>query len=109
MRITLYGIATCDSCRQATKALTAAGHEVSLRDVRAEPLSPAEWDALLAEFGDRLVNRNSPTWRGLSPYLKEAEAAAQLKAQPVLMKRPLIRTDGGLFLGWGEETQAALL
>lgn len=109
MSLTLYGIPTCDSCRAAIKALKGAGHDVAFRDVRAEPLSEAEWAELLAEFGDRLVNRNSPSFRGLSPFLKEAEAEAQLVAQPTLMKRPVIRAGDRLFLGWGPEVQAALL
>jgi arsenate reductase-like glutaredoxin family protein len=37
----LYGIPTCDTCRKARAALEAAGHAVQVRDVRAEPLSPA--------------------------------------------------------------------
>lgn len=109
MSVTVYGIPTCDTCRVAIKALKAAGHEATLRDVRAEPLSPGEWEELLAEFGDRLVNRNSPTYRGLTPFLREAEAEAQLAAQPTLMKRPVIRSGERLFLGWGPEVQAALL
>jgi arsenate reductase-like glutaredoxin family protein len=107
--VTVYGIPTCDTCRAALKALKAAGREAQLRDVRAEPLSEGEWAELLAEFGDRLVNRNSPTYRGLSPFLKEAEAEAQLAAQPTLMKRPVIRAEGRLHLGWGAEVQAALI
>ena len=108
MSVTLYGIPTCDTCRAAIKALKGAGHEVAFRDVRAEPLSEAEWSELLAEFGDRLVNRNSPTYRGLSPFLKESEAEAQLAAHPTLMKRPVIRSGTALHLGWGPEVQAAL-
>ena len=109
MSLIVYGIPTCDTCRQAIKALKAAGHDAQLRDVRAAPLTPEEWAELLAEFGDRLLNRNSPTWRGLTPFLREAEAEAQLAAQPTLMKRPVIRTGDRLFLGWGPEVQAALL
>ena len=109
MSVTLYGIPTCDSCRAAIKALKAAGRDVAFRDVRAEPLSEEEWAELLAEFGDALVNRRSPSYRGLSPFLREAEAEAQLAAQPTLMKRPVIRSGDRLFLGWGPEVQAALL
>ena len=109
MSVTVYGIPTCDSCRAAIKALKSAGHDVALRDVRAEPLSEAEWAELIAEFGDRLVNRRSPSYRGLSDWLKASEAEAQLAAQPTVMKRPVIRTPAGLFLGWDAEAQAALL
>ena len=43
----LYGISTCDTCKKAIKALEAAGHPVTFRDVRKDPLSEAEIDRLL--------------------------------------------------------------
>ena len=42
----LYGISTCDTCKKAIKALQGAGHEVSFRDIRANPLSRAEIDEI---------------------------------------------------------------
>ncbi|MEO0912702.1 MAG: ArsC/Spx/MgsR family protein [Pseudomonadota bacterium] len=107
--LTLYGLPTCDTCRKARRALEEAGHEVAFRDVRAAPLSDAEWAPLLAEFGDALVNRKSTTWRGLSDWMKASEAEDQLKAHPALMKRPVIAGEaaGGaaLTLGWDEKAQ----
>lgn len=110
MDVNLYGLATCDICKKARRALEGAGHAVTFRDIRAEPLSEAERTALLAEFGDRLVNRNSTTWRGLSDWMRESEADAQLAAHPALMKRPVIAgPDGALWLGWDDAVQSALL
>lgn len=103
----LYGIPTCDTCKKARKALENAGHSVTFRDVRAEPLSEAEWAPLLTEFGTRLVNQKSTTWRGLSDWLKASEADAQLAAQPTLMKRPVLQDGDKLTLGWDDEVQAA--
>ncbi len=103
----LYGIPTCDTCKKARKALENAGHSVTFRDVRAEPLSEAEWAPLLTEFGTRLVNQKSTTWRGLSDWLKASEADAQLAAQPTLMKRPVLQDGDKLTLGWDAEVQAA--
>lgn len=105
----LYGIPTCDTCKKAQKALIAAGHDVTFRDIRADPLSEAEWAELLGEFGDALVNRKSTTWRGLSDWLRNSEAEAQLAAQPTLMKRPVIRDGAQWYLGWEDDVQAALL
>ncbi len=105
----LYGIPTCDTCKKALKALEAAGRDVTFRDIRAEPLSEAEWSALIAEFGTNLVNTKSTTWRGLSDWMKHSEADAQLAAHPTLMKRPVIRDEDRLYLGWDEDVQAALL
>ena len=105
----LYGIPTCDTCKAAQKALTAVGHTVTFRDIRTEPLTEAERYEFITEFGDTIINRQSTTWRGLSDWLKASEADAQLEAQPTLMKRPVIRADERLYLGWGPDTQAALL
>ena len=105
----LYGIPTCDTCKKARKALEVAGHQVSFRDVRSEPLSEEEWAVLLAEFGSTLVNQKSTTYRGLSMWLRESEADAQLLAQPTLMKRPVLRDGERLTMGWGDEVQAVWL
>ncbi|HRK42781.1 MAG TPA: ArsC/Spx/MgsR family protein [Gemmobacter sp.] len=105
----LYGIPTCDTCKKAFKALEAAGHAVTFRDIRKEPLTEAEIARFVGEFGDRLINKSSTTYRGFSDFLRESEAEAQIVAQPTVMKRPLIEAEGKLFLGWDAATQAALL
>lgn len=105
----LYGIPTCDTCKKAIKALEAAGHAVTFRDVRRDPLSEAEIARLVAEFGDRLINKQSTTYRSFSDFLRESEADAQIAAQPTVMKRPVIDADGKLYLGWDDAVQAALL
>ncbi|NNU81954.1 hypothetical protein HMH01_16070 [Halovulum dunhuangense] len=104
--LTLYGLPTCDTCRKARKALEGAGHVVTLRDVRMEPLSEAEWAPLLAEFGDRLVNRTSTTYRGFSDFMKASEAEDQLREHPAVMKRPVISDGARWTLGWDEGAQA---
>ena len=105
----LYGLFTCDTCKKAQKALVQAGCEVTFRDIRAEPLSAAEREAFIREFGDQIINRQSTTWRGLNDWMKESEADAQLAAYPALMKRPVIRHQGSLTLGWEEDVQTRLL
>ncbi|MEM9792300.1 MAG: ArsC/Spx/MgsR family protein [Pseudomonadota bacterium] len=105
--LTLYGLPTCDACRKARKALEASGRTVTVRDIRAEPLSADEWQPLLTEFGDRLVNKKSTTWRGLSDWMQASEAEDQLAQHPALMKRPVLSDGSKMTLGWDAETQAA--
>jgi Spx/MgsR family transcriptional regulator len=107
--VILYGIATCDTCKKAIRALEASGHEVTFRDVRADPLNRDEIEEFVQAFGDAIVNRSSTTWRGLSDWLRASDPETQIAAQPTLMKRPVIRTDDGLFLGWDGAVQARLL
>jgi arsenate reductase-like glutaredoxin family protein len=105
----IYGLNTCAICQKARKALEAGGKDVSFRDVRADPLSEAELDELIAEFGDRLVDRKSNDYRGLNDWLKNSEAEAQIFAQPKVMARPVIRDQDMFYLGWDETVQKALL
>ena len=107
--VTLFGIATCDTCRKARRALEEAGQGVTFRDVRAEPLSAAEISRLEAQFGDRIVNRASTTWRNLTEAERARPTAELLGGHPTLMKRPVIARGDELFLGWGKDVQAQLL
>lgn len=105
----IYGLNTCSECKKARKALEDAGLDVSFRDVRAEPLSEAELAELIAEFGDRLVDRTTNDYRALNTWLKNSEAEAQIAAQPKVMTRPVIRAMNTVYLGWDKTAQDALL
>lgn len=101
----VYGIKTCDTCRKALKSLPGA----RLHDVVAQRLPEDVARAALARFGDALINRKSTTWRGLDEAARAQAPLALVAAHPKVMKRPLIDAGGTLYLGWGQEVQAALL
>ena len=104
----LYGIPTCDTCRRALKTLQAAGKAVTFRDIRSQPLTAAEIDAIVFEFGDRVINKQSTTYRGFSDFLRVSDTEAQIAAQPTAMKRPIIQNGAVWYLGWDEAVEAAL-
>ena len=104
----VYGISTCDSTKAALKALQRAERNPTFRDIRADPLTPTEIDAIIAEFGDRAVNKQSTTYRSFSPFLREAEPEAQIAAQPTVMKRPVIQDGATWFIGWDADIEAKL-
>lgn len=104
----VYGISTCDSTKAALKALQKAGKAATFRDIRANPLTAAEIDAIITEFGDRAVNKQSTTYRSFSPFLRESEPEAQIAAQPTVMKRPVIQDGTRWFIGWDEAIEAAV-
>lgn len=110
--LAVYGLRKCSTCQKALAALAAAGHEVSFRDVAEAPLDPAERAALLDRFGEKLVNRASLTWRGMSETERAAAPDIQLAAKPSLMKRPAIIGAGdgaeGQWLGWTAGVKRAL-
>ncbi|MBL4807141.1 MAG: hypothetical protein JKY31_07605 [Rhodobacteraceae bacterium] len=105
----IYGLETCAICQKARKALEAAGKDVIFRDIRDEPLDESELAILIAEFGDRLVDKKTNDWRALSDWLKHSEAEEQLMAKPKLMTRPVIKDEDTYYLGWDSATQEALL
>lgn len=104
--ITILGLSTCDTTKLALKTLTQKGIEARLRDIRAEPLSEAEIDQIVTEFGDRAVNKQSTTYRGFSAFLRESEPEAQIAAQPTVMKRPVITDGTSWTLGWTPDIEA---
>jgi arsenate reductase len=101
----LYGLKNCDTCRKALKQLP----DARLVDVRSEGVPTELLAEALAQFGDKVVNTRSTTWRGLSEEERVGAPIDLLQQHPTLMKRPLIQTGDGLFLGWDKATQAALL
>jgi arsenate reductase len=103
----LYGISTCDTCKRALKTLTAAGKDVTFRDIRAQPLTDAEIAEIIQEFGSRAINQQSTTYRAFSDFLKASEPEAQIASQPTVMKRPVIKADRW-YIGWDAATEAAL-
>ncbi|MGR3713073.1 MAG: arsenate reductase family protein [Shimia sp.] len=105
----VYGLNTCSICKKALKALEASNVAFEFRDVRDAPLNEAELAVLIAEFGDRLVDRTTNDWRGLSDWLKHSEVEDQLAAKPKLMARPVIQHEGTYYLGWDETVQKAVL
>jgi len=64
---------------------------------------------VLVEFGSTLVNQKSTTYRGLSMWLRESEADAQLLAHPTLMKRPVLKFGNKLTVGWDPAVQEVWL
>lgn len=100
----LYGLKTCDTCRKALKSLP----DAAFVDVRAEGVPEDVMRAALAQFGDKLLNTRSTTWRGLSESERAEEPLTLLAKHPALMKRPLIDAGGALHLGWTPAVRAAL-
>lgn len=100
----LFGLKNCDTCRKALKALG----EVTFVDVRADGVPAEILQSALDQFGAKLINTRSTTWRGLSEEERQKEPLSLLLANPTLMKRPLIKAGDQMYLGWDKSTQTAL-
>ncbi|MFW2587713.1 arsenate reductase family protein [Sagittula sp. SSi028] len=101
----LYGLKTCDTCRKALKALDGRAEFV---DVRTDGVPTALLQAAYDQFGDKLLNTRSTTWRALDEAARAGAPLDLIAAHPTLMKRPLIADGDSLYLGWDKATQAAL-
>ncbi len=107
-KLTLYGMAHCSTCQKAQADLEQNGWSVDFRDVQQQPLSDEERSQIVSEFGDKIVNRASLTWRGMSEDERAADPVAMMGAKPSVMKRPAIMADDLRLLGWTANVKRAL-
>jgi arsenate reductase len=110
----LHGIPNCDTVKKARAWLTARG--VAHEFIDFKKAAPAEallrqWLAAVGE--ERLLNRKGSTWRALDDAARaaaeqEAGAIALMRAQPSLIKRPVVQwPDGALTVGFDPADWAA--
>lgn len=113
MKLTVYHLKTCDTCRKAIKAMQAAGHELTLIDVRADGVAASDLTRIAEAVGwEKLLNTRSTTWRGLSDADKAdmdaSKAIGLMSEHPTLIKRPVIMRDALITVGWTKDVQAEL-
>ncbi|MFN4024508.1 MAG: ArsC/Spx/MgsR family protein [Hyphomonas sp.] len=113
MTPTLYGLKNCDTCKKALKELEAGGKPAEFVDIRAEADLASKLPRWIAAVGEKLVNRSSTTWRGLSEEDRARASGVSLEGlllgNPTLIKRPVIEAEGEVLVGWSKDTQDALL
>ncbi len=100
----LFGLKNCDTCRKALKTHP----DAEFWDVRVDGVPADVMAQAFADFGDALMNTRSTTWRGLDAEERQRPVLELLATHPTLMKRPLIETEGKLYLGWTKDVQAVL-
>ena len=108
---TLYGIPNCDTVRKARAWLQEHAHEhareVQFHDFKSLDVPADRLDAWVAALGwERLLNRNGTTWRKLDESVRAAivdaqSAKALMRAQPSIIKRPVVEWgDGTITVGF---------
>lgn len=104
----MYGLSHCSTCQKAQAELEAEGWTVEFRDVQKEPLDDALRNRLAEEWGEKIVNRASLTWRGMSEAERAADPVAMMGEKPSVMKRPAIEAGDLRLLGWTANVKRAL-
>ncbi|MFV0293950.1 MAG: ArsC/Spx/MgsR family protein [Paracoccus sp. (in: a-proteobacteria)] len=104
----MYGLDYCSTVQKARTALEAVGWKIEFHNVKEETTDLKEWEQMIEKFGEKLINRASLTWRGMSEEERSAAPGEMLMAKPALMKRPAIIADGQYFLGWTATVKRAL-
>ena len=107
-RVTLYGIANCDTIRKARSWLDANGIDFDFHDYRRQGLEPERLERFVERLGwEALLNRRGTSWRQLPEQIREnidRDTALQaMLDNPALIKRPLLEIGDRLHLGYSEQ------
>ncbi|MEO9612736.1 MAG: ArsC family reductase [Nitratireductor sp.] len=105
MAITIYGIKTCDTMKKARAWLDGRGLEHRFHDYRVDGLEASTLRGWIDQVGWQvLLNKASATFRALPDAertgLDEAGAERLMRAEPTMIKRPVLDVDGRLAVGF---------
>lgn len=101
----MYGIRNCATVKKALDWCAAHALEVVFHDYKKEAPTAAQLQAWCARLGwQALINRRGTTWRRLPAERQlidtQEQAILLMLDQPSLIKRPLLRLDDRLLLGF---------
>jgi arsenate reductase len=113
MTVTLSGITTCNTVRKARAWLDQKGVAYRFHDFRAEGLEAKRLAGWLDALGwETVLNRAGTSFRKLPEAdridLDRGQAERLILANPTLVKRPVLETDGKVMVGFRPEIYAAV-
>ena len=109
----MYGIPNCDTIKKARKWLEAEGVEYQFHDYKKQGIDAELVNEFCLSLGwENVLNKRGTTYRQLSQEqkdtLNETNAIALLVEQPSMIKRPIVRHNDKLELGFSTANYAAL-
>ena len=113
MPATLYGIRNCDTMKKAWTWLDQHKVAYDFHDYKKAGVDRARLEGWVRQLGwETLLNRSGTTFRKLPEAdrqgLDEKKAIELMLAKPSMIKRPVLETDGKLYVGFRPETYAEL-
>lgn len=113
--LTVFGIPNCDTVRKARAWLAGQGLEHVFHDFKKQGVPEQQLPLWLQAVGwEKLLNRQGTTWRRLDDTVKDSvqdapSAAALMRAQPSVIKRPVVQwPHGAITVGFKPEDWLAL-
>jgi arsenate reductase len=112
MTATMYGIKNCDTIKKARDWLGGHGVSYEFHDYKTAGVSADKLRDWSGQVGwEKLLNRAGTTFRALPDESKvdldEAKAIALMVAQPAMIKRPVLESDGPLLVGFKPDAYLA--
>ena len=106
--LTVYGIKSCDTCREARKYLAEQDIEFRFHDVRDDGLDIQMLERWAARIDwEKLLNRRSISWRKIPEVdrndMDKNRGFALMIERPTLLKRPVLESERFLAVGFSEE------
>ncbi len=107
--VTIYGIKNCDTMKRARAWLDSHGVDYTFHDYKTAGIEQDVLEGWVRKVGwEKLLNRSGTTYRKLPEKdregLNERKAITLMRAQPSMIKRPVLETGGTLTVGFSPES-----
>jgi arsenate reductase len=111
--LTIYGITSCSTCREARKWLEARDVEYTFHDLREDGIDIQTLERWIDVIDwQTLLNKSSLTWRKLPEVdrndMTRNKALAAMIEHPTLVKRPVLEHGKGVAVGFSAPQYEAL-
>ncbi len=106
--LTIYGIKSCDTCRNARRFFAENDIEFAFHDVRDDGLDIQMLERWAGRIDwNKLLNKQSLTWRKIPEVdrsgITRSKAFALMIENPTLVKRPVLESDLFIAVGFSEK------
>ncbi|MFH4859234.1 ArsC family reductase [Vibrio diabolicus] len=113
MSITMFGIPNCDTIKKAKKWLEAEDIAYNFHDYRKQGVDVAMVSEFCRALGwEQVLNKRGTTYRQLTQEqkdtLNEENAIALLVENPAMIKRPILKVNDQLHIGFKADQYASI-
>jgi arsenate reductase len=108
----IYHLSTCDTCERIIKELKLKQKKFVFQDIKTEKITPAQLDEMQKKTGsyEALFSKIARKYRAMKlneKVLSEKEMRSLILEEYTFLKRPVILTNGKIFVGNSKSVIAA--